>query len=139
MPFFFSKYLDQLFILFTVNVCIILIVCIMLYVCLCIYYIKVFSGKINWKLEFGSKNREFQIKLINVKNGPRQIQGKQRLVQRIRSFEKSRVQINKIQLYATFFQYLFLDRWAGGWGGGGGGGRHRKCPNDHCLTIQPGH
>ena len=39
------------FILFTVNVCIILIVCITLYVCLYIYFIKVFSGKINWKLE----------------------------------------------------------------------------------------
>ena len=46
---FFSKYLDELFILFTVNVCIILIVCITLYVCLYIYYIKFFSGKIkNW-------------------------------------------------------------------------------------------
>ena len=47
--FFFSKSLDQLFILFTVNVCIILIVCITLYVCLYIYYIKVFLAKTkNW-------------------------------------------------------------------------------------------
>ena len=46
MEFFLSKESrSQLFILFTVNVCIILIVCITLYVCLYIYYIKVFSGK----------------------------------------------------------------------------------------------